>query len=384
MNLEALREKPVRYGIGLMSGTSCDGVDAALVAIQGTGARARVEVKAFRTYPYSPRLRRQLLAPRMTARDICELNTFLGTKFADAAEKLAAKAKAHDISADFAASHGHTVAHVPPRGHADGGTLQIGDAAMIAERLKIPVVSDFRPRDVAAGGQGAPLVPYADWLLFARKDKTYATLNIGGIANFTVVTERIEDVVAFDTGPGNMAIDGMARLATYGRISMDKDGALAANGKLIPELLEQLLDHPYFDREPPKSTGWEEFGPEIYLEGFAPPQHGERLEDLVATVTLAVARTIAQAFLRFIQPQHSVSRVIVSGGGVLNETLMTLLVKELPDVPFRKSDHYGLPCKAREAVAFAILGNETLCGTPNNVPAATGARRPVILGKITV
>ena len=236
---------------------------------------------------------------------------------------------------------------------------------------------------MAAGGQGAPLVPYADWLLFRREDATVVTLNIGGIANFTVVPPRLEEVFAFDTGPGNMVIDGAMALLSGGAETIDRDGAAAAAGQAIPTLHERLLAHPYFEREPPKTTGREEFGGEVYLrETLGPYMEGPR-EDVMATVTHAVAQSIADAYRRFIEPRGSVVEIIASGGGVHNRALMEALRTLLPDVPIRGTDAYGIAPDAREAVAFAILGNETLCGSPSNVPQATGARRAVVLGTIT-
>jgi anhydro-N-acetylmuramic acid kinase len=236
---------------------------------------------------------------------------------------------------------------------------------------------------MAAGGQGAPLVPYADWVLFHRMDEIVGCLNIGGIANITVVTPKIEDVFAFDTGPGNMPIDGAMRMLTRGRHDMDWDGANAAKGRTIDLLLDALLDHPYFRQAPPKSTGREEFDEDNYLPKEIALRTEYAPEDVLATVTLAVARSIAQAYQRFIAPLHTLSLLVVSGGGTKNKTLMRYLRKELPTLDVRKSDDFGLPSEAREAIAFAILGNETLCLKPANIPGATGARHAAVLGKIT-
>jgi len=383
MDLSALRAKPERFIVGLMSGTSCDGVDAVLVRIRGTGPELHLKFAMMESFPYPDSLRTRLLSPHLTGQEVCQLNFELGERFADAVEVMKERAVELDCEVDLVASHGHTVAHMPPRGRARFGTLQIGESAVIAERCGVPVVSDFRPRDMAAGGQGAPLVPYADWVLFSRPDRTVACLNIGGIANFTVVTPEFERILAFDTGPGNMAIDGAVRLLTRGAQQMDKNGAAAAKGDVVDELLQYLLAHPYFARKPPKSTGREEFGAEVYLRDALAARKGLRNEDLIATVTMAVATSITNAFDRFIRPDFAVKRVIVSGGGARNSTLMKMLQKGIPDVTVRTSDQYGIASKAREAIAFAILGNETICGTPSNVPQATGASRSVVLGKIT-
>lgn len=382
-NLRAIRNKRVRYGIGLMSGTSCDGVDAALVRFKGTGYNLHIKFINFESFPYPDDLRMRLLAPRMDAAELCALNFELGERMANAASRLLEAAKDTEHQVDFIASSGHTVAHLPPRDTKAIGTLQIGEAAVIAERCNLPVVSDFRQRDMAAGGQGAPLVPYADWIMFHRDDRTTALLNIGGISNITVVPPVLDTVMAFDTGPGNMAIDGAMRLLTAGKKQMDENGAAAAKGVVIDEFMEYLLDHPYFDEDPPKSTGREDFGPEIYLRDALASRAEHPLEDLMATVTAAVAFSIIRAFNKFVRPHHDVSRLIVGGGGVHNTTLMDRLRQGLTDVGVRTSDQYGIPADAREAIAFGILGNETICGTPSNVPRATGASHPVVLGKIT-
>lgn len=294
-----------------------------------------------------------------------------------------AVAKEHQALVDFIASHGQTIAHLPPRSHKRIGTLQIGEPAVIAERTGLPVVSDFRQRDMAAGGQGAPLVPYADWLLFHTLDRKVACLNVGGIANLTGVTPEFKDMIAFDVGPGNMAIDGAVRLLTRGAQQMDKDGAAAHKGLIIDEFLEYLLSHRYFGKTPPKSTGREEFGAEVYLRDALASRKEHAYEDLVATVTAAVAASIVAAYNRFIKPVQECHHMIVGGGGAKNKTLLALLRKGVPELQIYTSDQYGIPDGAREAIAFAILGNETVCGTPANVPQATGAHHPVILGKIT-
>lgn len=383
--LEELRQRPVRYIVGLMSGSSCDGVDAALVRAKRHGAKTRIKLIAFKTLPYGGTLKARLLTSRKDAKELSALSFEIGDIFAQAAVAMQEEASRGGVEVDFIASHGHTVAHVPPRNGQSGfGTIQIGEPALIAERTRLPVVSDFRPRDMAAGGQGAPLVPYADWVLFHRMGETVGCLNIGGIANFTVVTQELKDVYAFDTGPGNMPIDGAMRLLSRGQHHMDWDGANAARGRIDGELLERLLDHPYFAQMPPKSTGREEFGEHVYLPQEIMNRSEYTPEDVVATVTAAVAKSIAQAHNRFIAPTNPVARIIVSGGGAKNRTLMNMLRTELSTMDIRLSDDLGLPGDAREAIAFAILGNETICGSPANVPAATGARHPAILGKITV
>ena len=388
MDIETLRNKSVRYGVGLMSGTSCDGIDAALVRIKGTGPDIQVKFLQLHSFPYPDALREMLLRSNWSAKDVCLLNFAMGECFAEAVLATVEAAKDAGFSVDFVASHGHTAAHFPPRTTSvidqPCGTLQIGEPAVIAERTGLPVISNFRTRDMAAGGQGAPLVPYADWVLFARRDRTVACLNIGGIANFTVVTPELDGVYAFDSGPGNMIIDGAVSMLTKGAATMDKDGALASKGTVIPALHGELMRHPYFERRPPKSTGREEFGPDIYLRDALKRYLNHGIKDLVATCTAVVVNSIVQAFEQYIRPHHVIARVIISGGGAYNRMLVRGIAEALPGVPVRVSDAYSIPSNAREAVAFAILGNETLCGTPANVPRATGARHAVLLGSFTL
>lgn len=384
MNIHALRHKEKRFVVGLMSGTSCDGIDAALVRIKGSGVDIHVKLLEFITLPYTPGLRTRLLAPKIDVHEICLLNFELGERMAEAVLDMQKVAEEKEYNLDFVASHGHTVAHHPPnRFNSSIGTLQIGESAVIAERTGLPVISDFRPRDMAAGGQGAPLVPYADWLMFRRPDRTVACLNIGGIANVTVVPPEFESIMAFDTGPGNMIIDGTISLLTRGSQQIDNKGKNAAKGIVIDEFLDYLLDHQFFGIVPPKSAGREQFGPEVYLRDALAARSGYSLEDIMATVTSAVAYSIVRAYNRFIKPHHDIDRLILSGGGTHNHTLIKKIKQGLPDVVIRKSEDYGIPDDAREAIAFAVLGNETICGTPANVIKATGARHPVVLGKIT-
>lgn len=386
MNWEALQAKPERYGIGLMSGSSCDGMDAALVRLRGEGADLHVKLLEFETTPYPEGFRARLLAPRHSLHEACVLSFDLGDYLADAAAAMMSRAHELGIHVDFIASHGHTLAHIPPRpGDVRGATLQIGEPAIIAEQTRCLVISDFRPRDMAAGGQGAPLVPFADWVLFHRDDRTVLCLNIGGIANLTVVPPYLADVIAFDTGPGNMILDAAVRLLTQGKLDMDEGGRMAARGTVISELLEAVLAHPFFAQAPPKSTGREEFGPGAFLNDLLESRRSRYSpEDILATLTESVAASIADAWKRFVAPHHAAARLIVSGGGALNPQLLKRLERRFESVPLRTSDDYGLPAVAREALAFAVLGNETLCQRPSNVPGATGAHRPVILGNLTL
>ncbi len=384
MDLNALREKKARFVVGLMSGTSCDGVDAVLVRIKGTGPGLAIKLIAHQTFPYEGELRNRLLTEQMPAREACLLNFELGERMAEACLAMLDAADDNEVEVDFISVHGHTICHYPPGSMGDRcGTLQIGEAAVIAQRTKRPVVSDFRVRDMAAGGQGAPLVPYADWLLFRREDRVLACLNIGGIANLTVVTPQFNDVLAFDTGPGNIIIDGTVRLLSRGARDYDENGEAAKRGKVIDEFLEYLLSDSYFSKDPPKSTGRERFGVDVYLRDALANRKDHSYEDLVATVTQATIQSIADAYKRYVLPTYDVAHMIVSGGGAMNATLMLKLQEALPEIKIFISDRIGISYDAREAIAFAILGNEPICGTPANVPQATGASEPVVLGKIT-
>ncbi|MBX3177777.1 MAG: anhydro-N-acetylmuramic acid kinase [Candidatus Hydrogenedentes bacterium] len=383
MDLRVIQKKQARFCVGLMSGSSCDGIDAVLVRIKGTGRSLVMKLIEHQTFPFPQALKKRLLDEHMSARDACVLDFELGERLAEAAQGVIGGIEDESMIVDFIASHGHTVAHMPPRSNERVGTMQIGQPAIIAERTGLPVVSDFRPRDMAAGGQGAPLVPYADWLLFHKVSRPVCCLNIGGIANFTSVTPEFRKVLAFDTGPGNMAIDGAVRILTRGREEMDTDGEMAAKGMIIDEFLEYLLDHPYFEKLPPKSTGREEFGVNVYLRDALANRSEHSAEDLVATVTEAVARSILAAYDRFIKPENPAEHIIVGGGGAHNKALMKRLKAGFNGAQVFTSDQYGIPIAAREAIAFAILGNECVMGTPANVPHATGAEKRVILGNIT-
>lgn len=383
-NLQQLQEKIPRYIIGLVSGASCDGIDAVLVRLKGTRPDMAIRLLATNTFPYEESFRNILLSEHKTARELCELNFQMGELLAKAALEMMKIGKEQNIEVDLIASHGHTVVHLPPPTYPNVGTLQIGEPSIIAERTGLPVVSDFRARDMAAGGQGAPLMPYADWILFRRMNKNILCINIGGIANISVIPPAFEEIFAFDTGPGNIIIDTTVRLLTRGEMNMDKDGQLARRGKVIEEFLDYLLDHPYFQKIPPKSTSRSEFSEDVYLrDAILSRKDDYPLEDLVATVTTAVVRTITDAYERFIKPRYTIDHVIVGGGGAKNRTILKWLARSFMPIPVFTSDQYGIPNACREALSFAILGNETICGTPANIPQVTGASKPVILGKIT-
>ena len=370
-----------------MSGTSADGVDAAVVDIRRRG----VELVAFATFPYGRALRRRVLAlydPGAARVDeICHLNFVLGEVFAASLIALCRRRGIALASIDVVGSHGQTIHHLPrPRrfgGRTVRSTLQIGEASVIAERTGLTTVADFRTRDVAAGGQGAPLVAYADYLLFAHRRRTRAVQNIGGIANVTFLPARCgpSHVIAFDTGPGNVMIDAAVSALTAGRRSYDADGRRARGGCVNDDLLAKLMRHPYLRRRPPKSTGPEEFG-----SAFAAAVVGEALaggiggSDLVATLTAFTAESIADAYRRFLP--RPPDEVLLCGGGARNPALVDCLRSRLSAASVSLTDDYGLDADAKEAACFAVLAAETIRGRPGNVPAATGAARAVVLGKI--
>jgi anhydro-N-acetylmuramic acid kinase len=362
-------------------------VDAAVVEIY----REKVRLLAFDTFAYPASLRRQILdlCRPESARldDICHYNFVLGEVFADAVIKLCSKSGISLSSIDLIGSHGQTINH-QPSGKRYGrrqirSTLQIGEPSVIAERTGVTTVADFRPRDMATGGQGAPLVPYADYVLFKHKKLTRAIQNIGGIANVTFLPGGCtkDDIIAFDTGPGNMVIDSIVRLVSGGRKHCDVGGRTATRGKVDKRLLDKLLRLPFFRRRPPKSTGREEFGADFAEQIYRRAEKkGLTDADIVATVTALTAKSIARAYRRFLKAMPD--ELILCGGGSHNHTLVEMLHAELPDVKMLSTDDFGISVDAKEAVSFAILAWATIEGMTNNVPASTGAERPVILGKI--
>lgn len=361
--------------VGLMSGTSHDAIDAVGAEITLRDGVIRVRIVGCLSRPYPPGLRGELLAAlppeRTDMAAVCRLDTAIGQEFAAVA--VAAVREFFDGAADLVASHGQTVFHWVDEGGSVRGTLQLGQPSWIAERTGLTVVSDFRSRDVAAGGQGAPLVALFDALWLGGREERCAALNIGGIANVTVIGEP---AVAFDTGPGNALIDAAVELCTSGREHLDRDGERAARGRVDQELLGILLAEPYFRAPPPKTTGKELFHRgylERVLRGRTMPP-----ADIVATVTALTAHAIADALAPF-----APAEIIASGGGTRNPVLMSMLAGRLPDARLLTSDELGLPSEAKEAAAFAVLGFLTAHGLPGNHPACTGASRPTILGSIT-
>ncbi len=361
---------------GIMSGTSLDGIDVALVDVRERG----FSVKAFYTTPY-PRKVREALLGVSTVAGAARLHFLLGELYADAVQ---AAVRRSGVKPRLIACHGQTIHHegepVEFLGRKIASTLQIGEAAVIAERIGVPVVSDFRPRDIAAGGHGAPLIPYVDSMLFRDKRRGRVALNIGGIANITAIPPAAtsEQVVAFDTGPGNMVIDALAGEATGGKWTYDRGGRMAARGRVNQALLDELLAEPYYRKRPPKSAGREQYG-RAFVERLLRTKLP--IDDLLATATVLTAASVAQGIRRFVPAP--VDDLIVSGGGAKNPAIMKYLAAFFPSVAIATSADFGIDIDAKEAVGFALLGYETWRGRPANLPSATGARRAAVLGKIT-
>lgn len=385
--------KPTGTVIGLMSGTSGDGVDAALVDISGVAAGEMVvQTRAYLTLPYDNAFRTRLFRlfdpGTATVDEICRCHFLLGEEFARAVSAVCAAAGISPAQVDLVGSHGQTIYHLPPQSPETNGvpsTLQIGSAAVIAERTGITTVSDFRTRDMAAGGEGAPLVPYVDFCLFADAASARAVQNIGGIGNVTALPPGCtpERVLAFDTGPGNMVIDALAQQLL--QQAADWDGAAAAAGIPDVQLLQELLTHPYYSLPPPKSTGRELFGRQ-YAAWLAQvgARRGLSTNDIIATATALTAWSIRDQYARFVVPHMGwPDVVIIGGGGAHNPTLMRFLQECLPHGKVQTHLDYGISGDAKEAIAFAILAWRTWWMQPGNLPSATGAAHPVVLGCIT-
>jgi anhydro-N-acetylmuramic acid kinase len=384
-----LRDKNTRNIIGLVSGTSADGVTAVLARITGTGDSVGVELVGCKTYPYSSDVRYrvfELFKPSTScSQNICEMNFVLGEVFAEAALKLIDELGLSLDTVDLVGSHGQTIWHQPSAdsvaGYSAKSTLQIGEPAIISERTGLPVISDFRKSDIAVGGEGAPLTPYLDYVLHKTPYRNRVLQNIGGIANLTYLPAGagISGVVAFDTGPGNMIIDALVK--RYTGATHDIDGKLAIQGEVCRELLDELLEHPYYSLKPPKTTGRETFG-EHYSEWIAmrAEELGLEFVDTVATVSMLTVETITRSIRDFLP--SSMDEIYVSGGGALNPVLINGLRTKLSSAVFDYSV-LGIPGEAKEALLMALLANEHVMDTPCNVVSATGAQRQVILGNCT-
>lgn len=382
-----------RLAVGLMAGTSLDGIDAALVQLTGSADRPRVKLLKFTMVPYAAELRDRLLrvasGGTTNVGEISELNFCVGQAFGRAALLVCRRAGVRPDRLAVIGSHGQTIFHQGSQaGKAWASTLQIGEPALIAHLAGAPVVADFRTADVAAGGEGAPLVPMVDYLLLGDHREGTVALNIGGIANMTVIPARARsaDVFGFDTGPGNMVMDALVRRFTNGKEMYDARGRLAARGQIVEPILKQTLAHSFFRRRPPKSAGREQFGPEFVTHYFLSQSGRCRDEDLLRTAAELTASSVAGALRQFVfprlQPGSKLHRLVISGGGAHNKLLMDRLRELLPALRLQHAGDYGLPVDAKEAIAFAILAERTLRGLPGNLPSVTGAHRSVVLGKV--
>jgi anhydro-N-acetylmuramic acid kinase len=380
--------------LGMMSGTSADGIDVALVCITGAPPSLSIRFEGHHHVRFPARVRDAILrlanGGATTTAEISQLNFLLGEEFGAAAVAACKRWRVPLRQIGLIGSHGQTIFHQGAAARFLGArkvasTLQIGEPSIIAARTGVTTIGDFRPGDMAAGGQGAPLVPFVDYLLYRDRKVGRVALNIGGIANVTVIplAARPEDVFAFDTGPGNMIIDALVERITRRRMSFDKNARIALRGKVIRPLLETMLRSPYLRLPPPKTAGREQFGSEYADEliGWARKRR-ERTEDLVRTATIFTALSIADAFRRFIFSRVRVNELIVAGGGTKNPLLMAQLRAALPGIEIVPSSRFGVPAEAKEALAFAVLAYEAFHGRANNLPSATGAARGAILGKL--
>jgi anhydro-N-acetylmuramic acid kinase len=388
--LLALRALPTRLVVGLMSGTSADGTDAALCGVTGAGEATRVDLLGFVSTPFPRHLRERIFAlADADTRELSELDVLIGETFAEATVAVCREAGVPLQDVHLVGSHGQTATHRPRSPGRLGATMQIGQAAIIAERTGLPVISDFRVRDVAAGGEGAPLVPLVDHLLLRHPGKRRAIQNIGGIANVTLVGGGLDDLVAFDNGPGNMLLDAVARAASRGVESYDVDGRRAARGTVDARLLAELNQHPYLGQPPPKSTGRELFGRrfvypliDLWKDRSAAKEGGVALDDLLATLTRFSAEAIVHSYRQHLPAFPD--EIYLCGGGAHNQTLRRHLEELCAPVPVTDTGVLGVDPDAKEAIAFAVLANETLHGHAGNIPRATGAAGPRVLGKITL
>ena len=380
--------------LGLMSGTSADGIDVALARISGAPPNLNAKLLGHTSVKFPSALRKEILRVAeqypITAGALSQLNFRLGELFADAALAACRKFRIPQKKIALIGSHGQTIFHqgkpVSFLGRPTASTLQIGEASIIAARTGITTIGDFRPSDIALGGQGAPLVPYADYLLYRHPKLGRVSLNLGGIANITVLppAAKAEQVFAFDTGPANMLIDALVSHFTRGRLRFDKNARLASQGRSIRGLLDELLSDPYLKLAPPKSTGREYFG-HAYLKKLLElgRPHRAKPNDLIRAATIFTALSVVDALNRFILPKTKIHQLIVSGGGAHNPLILAQLSAALPGVEVLPSSRLGVPEDAKEAFAFALLAYETFHQRPANLPSATGAHGHAILGKIS-
>ncbi len=391
MNIQSLALKRKKLVIGLMSGTSLDGVDAVLLEINGNNQATKLNQISFITYPFPKGLKQKLLDNSIinggNVSDICRLNFLIAHIYVDAVKSLCKKAKISLSKIDLIGSHGQTIHHLPKKknyfGFKFGSTLQIGDPSVIAKLTGILTVGDFRTGDIALGGEGAPLVPYFDFLLFHSNKINRALLNIGGISNITVLNKKgkVGDALAFDTGPGNMMIDLLSK--NYFDSEYDKNGNYAFKGNINEQLFNNIIKiDKFIEKAPPKSTGREYYGME-FLSPLLKRYKNLSHNDWLSTITDFTAYGVYKNYEKFIKPETEIEELFVSGGGAKNKFLMNSLKKYFgKKIQIKNTKDLGISPDAKEAICFAVLANETLSGNPNNIPKVTGASRKTILGKI--
>ncbi|MGI9534582.1 MAG: anhydro-N-acetylmuramic acid kinase [Thermodesulfobacteriota bacterium] len=385
--LDSIISKEDKIVIGLMSGTSMDGIDSAIVHIRGNGLDTTVELIDFMTYPYTNRLRYDLEEiTNASISKISDLNFAVGEAFSDAAISIIERAGFKPVEVDLIGTHGQTVFHNPPSHQSEySSTLQIGEPDIITERTGITTVSDFRPRDMSSDGEGAPLVPYVDYILFKNKDKTRIAQNIGGISNCTIVTPDLTDVIAFDSGPGNILLDEIMRIHSSGKRNYDKNGEIAKKGEVDYKVLYNLLNNNYFKVPPPKTTGREMFGKNESQRLYKLVENKSLdLSNLLATLVQFTVDTIYNSYEDYVFSKWKISEVILSGGGAFNPLMVNKLAQKLKPIELSLSYKYNIPADSKEAISIAVMANETIFGNPSNLPNVTGARSASPLGKISI
>ncbi len=381
-----------RLALGLMSGTSCDGISAALIRTSGSQMERKVEMLSHAVIPFEAEMRARIMSlyppNHFTAEALCRTKVVLAHVFADAAQAVIDKAGVHPRDVQVIGAQCTTLYHDVPSAENNwrGGQIEIAEPAIIAERLGVPVVADLRPSDMAAGGHGAPLSAFVDYVFFHDSHLSRAVQNIGGIGNATIILagSTLDDILSFDTGPGNLLIDATVSHLTGNCLQYDVDGKMAADGKVNRPLLDWLLTHPYLSLPLPKSTGRDTFGDAFFAQVVekAAEFHAAG-NDWVRTMTAYTAETIAGAYERYVYPLGKLDETVLTGGGTHNPTLVRLLAKRVAPVKVKTHEDFGLSSDAREAITWAILADETMLGNPSNVPHASGARHRAILGKIS-
>lgn len=389
--LYEISKKKERLIIGTMSGTSTDGIDVALIKIKGSRLKTELKVVAFDSFPFPEKVRKeifQIYPPnQVNVEEIARISNLISEIQAESIIKLVSKSGCRLDEIDLISMYGLTLYHEPPdrRKKLISKHLEIGEPAIVMERTGITTLSDLRMQDIAVGGEGCPLVPYADWILYCDKNIGRAVQNIGGIGNVTGIppSAKLDDLIAFDTGPGNMIVDGLVKFFSNGREKFDRNGRLAAQGTVNQKLLDLLMGNAFIKKVPPKSTGRELFG-EQYCKWLLEQANEMRIakNDLLATATAFTAESIAYSYRRFLFPHFDIDQIILGGGGAKNSTLVNMIRERLAPIKVFVSEDFGLKSEAKEAVSWAILGNEVIQGKTCNVPSATGANRGVLLGKL--